>query len=446
MSQAAGIALDPAAEALLQESRARRIERLRGRERLVMWASSIAFVASLALLAVLAPAEALPSLATVVGLIATYAIASRVEFEIGTGSSVPTQVVLVPMLFLLPPATVPAAVAAGFLLGEAPRCFRKRFPPERLVAVALSAWHAVGAAAVFAVAGEPPTTAAALPILAAALGAQYALELLTTSVRERLADRAPLRELVRAYRWVFTVDTLLTPIGFLTASAATVWAPAFLFTIPLLVLLRVFAQERTARLDNTLELSHAYRGTALLLGDVVEADDGYTASHSRQVVDFVIAVADRLGLDARARQRAEFAALLHDIGKIRIPNSIIHKAGPLDDDEWTLMKTHTIEGERMLERVGGLLGQVGRIVRSCHERWDGAGYPDGLSGDLIPVEARIIYVCDAFSAMTTDRAYRAARSHTDAIAELRACSGTQFDPRVVDALIALVDGRTDAVG
>jgi HD-GYP domain-containing protein (c-di-GMP phosphodiesterase class II) len=97
----------------------------------------------------------------------------------------------------------------------------------------------------------------------------------------------------------------------------------------------------------------------------------------------------------------------------------------------------------MLERVGGLLGQVGRIVRSCHERWDGAGYPDGLSGHLIPVEARIIYVCDAFSAMTTERAYRAARSDVEAVAELSACSGTQFDPRVVDAFIAVIADRID---
>ena len=104
---------------------------------------------------------------------------------------------------------------------------------------------------------------------------------------------------------------------------------------------------------------------------------------------------------------------------------------------------HTIEGERMLERVGGLLGEVGRIVRSCHERWDGAGYPDGLRGDLIPVEARIVCVCDAFSAMTTDRAYRPARSHAEAIAELRACTGTQFDARVVDAFVAVVADRAD---
>jgi HD-GYP domain-containing protein (c-di-GMP phosphodiesterase class II) len=130
--------------------------------------------------------------------------------------------------------------------------------------------------------------------------------------------------------------------------------------------------------------------------------------------------------------------LLHDVGKVKIPAEIINKAGPLDDAEWELMKTHTIVGEELLERIGGLLGEVGHIVRSCHERWDGAGYPDGLAGEDIPLAARIVCACDAWSAMTTDRSYRKARSHAEAAAELRASAGTHFDPRVVDALIAVL--------
>jgi HD-GYP domain-containing protein (c-di-GMP phosphodiesterase class II) len=173
----------------------------------------------------------------------------------------------------------------------------------------------------------------------------------------------------------------------------------------------------------------------MLLGDVIEADDEYTGSHSRDVVDLVVGVADRLGLEPRERQQAEFAALLHDVGKVKIPADIINKAGPLDDAEWALMKTHTIVGEELLERIGGLLGEVGRIVRSCHERWDGKGYPDGLAGEEIPLVARIVCACDAWSAMTTDRSYRKARTDAEAAAELRVCAGTHFDPRVVDALI-----------
>jgi HD-GYP domain-containing protein (c-di-GMP phosphodiesterase class II) len=132
----------------------------------------------------------------------------------------------------------------------------------------------------------------------------------------------------------------------------------------------------------------------------------------------------------------EFGALLHDVGKIAVPKEILHKDGPLSEDEWTVMRQHTVEGQRMLETVGGVLGAVGRIVRSSHERWDGKGYPDGLAGEAIPVEARICAASDAFSAMTTDRPYRAAMSLEAAIAELERNAGTQFDPRVVEALVA----------
>jgi HD-GYP domain-containing protein (c-di-GMP phosphodiesterase class II) len=195
------------------------------------------------------------------------------------------------------------------------------------------------------------------------------------------------------------------------------------------------------RIDHALELSQAYRGTAFLLGDVVEADDAYTGSHSRHVVDLVLCVADDLELSASDRRDAEFVALLHDVGKIRIPGSIINKPGPLTAEERTLMETHTIEGERMLERVGGMLGHVGHIVRSCHEHWDGNGYPDQLAGEDIPRVARIVCACDAFSAMTTDRPYRGARTRDEALAELQRCSGTQFDPVVVDSLL-----RVNAAG
>jgi HD-GYP domain-containing protein (c-di-GMP phosphodiesterase class II) len=174
----------------------------------------------------------------------------------------------------------------------------------------------------------------------------------------------------------------------------------------------------------------------MLLGDVVEADDAYTGSHSRDVVTLVLDVADRMGLDANQRRDAEFAALLHDIGKINIPAEIINKPAKLTSDEWELMKTHTLEGERLLSQVGGILGNVGRIVRSCHEDWDGTGYPDGLAAEQIPLVARIVRACDAFSAMTTDRSYRKSQSVEDALAELHRCAGSDFDPAVVNALAA----------
>jgi HD-GYP domain-containing protein (c-di-GMP phosphodiesterase class II) len=236
------------------------------------------------------------------------------------------------------------------------------------------------------------------------------------------------------------VDVLLAPLGLLVGFAAYSRPLALLLVLPVLLLFATFAKERQRRIDNALELSTAYRGTAMLLGDVIEADDEYTGSHSRDVVDLVVAVADRLRLEPRDRQRAEFAALLHDVGKVKIPTEIINKAGPLDDAEWELMKTHTVLGEQMLDRIGGLLGEVGTIVRSCHERWDGRGYPDALAGETIPLVARIVCACDAWSAMTTDRSYRKARSNEEAAAELRASAGSHFDPRVVDELLAVLGG------
>jgi len=202
-----------------------------------------------------------------------------------------------------------------------------------------------------------------------------------------------------------------------------------------------FARERRSRLDNALELSHAYRGTALLLGDMVEADDAYTGAHSQDVLSLVVAVSDRLGLDDDARRDAELTALLHDVGKVKVPKEILNKPGALTPEERAIVEQHTVDGERMLDRVGGLLGHIGHLVRSCHERWDGAGYPDGLAGGAIPLVSRIVCACDAFSAMTADRPYRRALSLEAAVAELRRCAGTQFDPAVVDALVSAVGTR-----
>jgi HD-GYP domain-containing protein (c-di-GMP phosphodiesterase class II) len=145
-----------------------------------------------------------------------------------------------------------------------------------------------------------------------------------------------------------------------------------------------------------------------------------------------------MGLSPKERRNVEFGALLHDVGKIAVPKEIINKPGPLTDDEWMVIKTHTIEGQRMLDRVGGLLSEVGRVVRSSHEKWDGTGYPDGLVGDGIPVGSAIVSCCDAFNAMTTDRSYRDAMPLEVAIEELEANSGTQFSPEVVDAVLRVL--------
>jgi HD-GYP domain-containing protein (c-di-GMP phosphodiesterase class II) len=239
--------------------------------------------------------------------------------------------------------------------------------------------------------------------------------------------------------WVYAIDAGLAPVGLAVAFASESSPYGALLALPLVGLLSVFARERRVRIDHELELRDAYRGTAFLLGDVVEADDAYTGTHSRAVVDLTLRVVDELGLSSRERRDAEFAALLHDVGKVRVPNSIITKPGPLTPEERAIIERHTIEGERLLLRVGGLLGEIGHIVRSCHERYDGKGYPDGLDGERIPLLARIVSCCDAFNAMTSDRSYRKALPEHEAVAELRRGRGAQFDPRVVDALIGTLE-------
>jgi diguanylate cyclase (GGDEF)-like protein len=167
--------------------------------------------------------------------------------------------------------------------------------------------------------------------------------------------------------------------------------------------------------------------------------DRYTGDHSEAVVRLTVRVAEALALNPDEVARVETAALLHDVGKVGIPDSILHKDGPLDDNEWVLMKEHPVIGERILRAIPGL-GGVARIVRHEHERWDGGGYPDGISGDSIPIGSRIILTCDAYHAMTSDRPYRKAMSHEDALRELRKNAGTQFDPQVVEALMGCLYG------
>jgi hypothetical protein len=367
-----------------------------------------------------------------------YAAISRVRFEVSDFWVVPTQLVLVPMLFMLPPRSVPLLVVAGLLLGKVPDFARGALRPSKAHFSLVDGWHSVGPVLVlsFAAGGSPSWTH--VPLYLAALTAQFGADFIPSAIWSRTYG-VSLIEHARSVPTAFFVDASLAPVGLVVAIAAggRVWA--VLVVLPLVALLQVFARERQVRIDHALELGHAYRGTAMLLGDVIEADDEYTGAHSRDVVELVLGVADRLGLNSRQRQRAEFAALLHDVGKVKIPTEIINKPGPLDKTERALMNTHTIVGQTMLERIGGLLGDVGGIVRSCHEHWDGAGYPDGLAGEAIPFEARIVCACDAWSAMTTDRSYRKALPAEVALAELHACAGTQFDPRVVEALVAVLD-------
>jgi putative nucleotidyltransferase with HDIG domain len=430
---------DPYVEELLGTASGRAAAPLPGRELRAELACGALLLAAVGALAVFAPSERTLQPLVALGLIAVFAVAQQVQFEVGIGYTVPTQLVLMPMLILAPPALVPLLVAAGMLIGRLPSYLRGEVHPSRVAFVLPDAFYAVGPALVMAVLAPAHVGLEDWPVLAVALGAQAVCDAGFTGLRIWLALGTPPQMQLRLFAWVLTVDAALAPVGILAGVAGQRQPLAIALVLPIMGLLAFFARERRAHIDKALALSHAYRGTALLMSDLLEADDAYTGGeHSHGVVALALAVGDTLALGARDRRNLEFAALLHDIGKIRVPDEIINKPGKLTDEEFEVIKRHPVDGQEMLERVGGVLAEVGIIVRHHHERWDGGGYPDRIAGDAIPLAARIICACDAYSAMTTNRPYRAALPVAEAVAELERCSSDQFDPAVVAALVRTV--------
>lgn len=185
-------------------------------------------------------------------------------------------------------------------------------------------------------------------------------------------------------------------------------------------------------------LEDSYLETILALTRTLEARDPYTAGHSNKMVDLVEKTGKRLGCSSTRIQSMRWAALLHDIGKIGVPDEILRRAGPLSDEEWVIMKKHPQIGEEIIKPINSL-AHVGPFILSHHEHFDGGGYPYGLKGEEIPLEARIISVVDAYCAMTDGRVYRAPRTHSEAVAELKRCSGKHFDPLVVEVFLNVAE-------
>ncbi len=423
---------------LTEATRSRLATPLHGRELAAHAIVGIPFVLVAGLLAATAVDRDVATLDVVLFVLAV-AIMGHLEFETGAGYLEPTQLIFVPMLFVLPPAVVPLVFVAGLALADLPDVIAGRLHPQRLVTVASGAWFALGPAVIFLLTDVQHDPAfAEWPKYVLALATQFGGELCITTLLEFLARGVAPKLQFGVLREIWLVDALLSPIGLLAALASTVEDRAYLLVMPLGALLAVFARERRERIGTAIELSSAYRGTALLLGDVLSEDDEYTGSHSKGVVTFALEIADELGMRDDERRLVEFGALLHDIGKMSTPKEILHKPGPLDEDEWETMRRHTIDGQRMLDQVGGTLHDVGEVVRSSHEHFDGGGYPDGLRADAIPLAARVVSVADAYSAMTTRRTYREPMAPTVAMRELRQHAGSQFDPAVVEAALVVL--------
>jgi putative nucleotidyltransferase with HDIG domain len=423
---------------VLADSRLRAASRKPSSELLVELLIALGLVAAVGGLFWLGSPQGLEPVAAVLSL-AVMAVATRVEFEMPFGYTAASQLAFVPMLFVMPSALVPIAAALALTLPFLPGVFTHKLPVATLLRTSANAWFSVGPALVFAVAGVRPGHAGPV-LLLLALAAQFSVDFLAGWTYVGIVRGATLRSQISEC-WVYLIDAALSAVGLIVAEEMSVTPYAVLAMLPLLGLLHVFANERRERLGKLLELNDTYRGTALLLGDVITADDTYTGEHSEGVVELALNVADALGLDPDRRRNLEFGAMLHDVGKIAMPKEIINKPGPLTAQEWEIVKTHPEVGERMLNRVGGFMVEVGKIVRHHHERWDGGGYPDGLAAEAIPLEARIIVCCDSWSAMRTDRSYRDAMSYAAALKEMITGCGSQFDPHILEAMLPLLAAK-----
>ena len=226
--------------------------------------------------------------------------------------------------------------------------------------------------------------------------------------------------------------------GFYARTVAVLLVSMLVCTfVPSMVRTALRRENRVAE-ERRQELEQSYLATVAALAAALDAKDRHTEAHSRETAALAKAVGRRLGLAEESLRFLEFGALLHDIGKIGVPGYILNKPGPLDDEEVAVMQEHPVIGERIVASVP-FLARIRPIVRAEHERWDGGGYPDRLSGERIPIEARIIHACDAFQAMASDRPYRRARPREWIIGEIRAQAGRQFDPRVAQALLEIVE-------
>lgn len=286
--------------------------------------------------------------------------------------------------------------------------------------------------------GQMLDWASVLPILAAA--AVYSVVNIATVVGVlSLAQGVSFwRIWFTDFKWMVPHYLALTPLGVVIAivQASIGLAGVLLLFVPLVLArysLQLYAQMRKA-----------YLATIQAMVAAIEARDPYTAGHSKRVAEYTVATARLLRLPEEQTERLEYSAWLHDVGKLAIPDHILQKRGPLTTAEWNYMKRHPETGANILRQIK-LLGSDVDVILHHHERWDGGGYPDLLRGGEIPLGARLIAIADAFEAMTSARPYRAQLTKEQALAELRRCAGTQFDPKLVEIFELAVASMSEEV-
>jgi diguanylate cyclase (GGDEF)-like protein len=337
--------VDRELEQLVDDSRARRARRLEPRDRFVSVAMGTSMLATALAMAVAIPSDRSPSALEAILLVCTLTLFSRVQFEVGAGVALPTQLVLVPMLFLLPAAAVPLAAAAGYLLGGLVDCARGALHPERLFVILGSTWHVVGPALVFVAAGEPSPSFGDWPLYALALVAQFAFDLTSSLVRDSLALGVPARLILPCLIWAYAVDTMLFPAG-LMAALATEEAPyAFILLLPIAGLLALFARERRVRLDRVLELARAYR-----MANEEARRDALTGLGNRLAWEEATAFGER----RRLADPAPVSIILVDVDGLKATNDAHgHETGDVLLRELALLLQASIREGDVVCRVGG---------------------------------------------------------------------------------------------
>ncbi len=335
---------------------------------------------------------------------------------------------------------MPFVVAGALLLARLPDYRSGEVHADRALLRTGDAWYSIWPVLVLLAFGATSPDWSDWPIYLLALVAQFVIDGAMTTFRVSYGLGIKPRTVIAELAQIDLIDALLSPVGLLVAFGAAAEPWASILVLPLLGVFQIFAKEREARIESAIALSGAYRGTAILLSEVLSSTDEYTGHHSRSVV--VLAHQVRLGTGASTRLNCETSSSgrcsttsERSLCPTRSSTSLVGSRMR----RWRSCAPTRSKARACSTESAGVLEQAGVVVRTHHERWDGTGYPDGLAGEEIPIGARVISACDAFNAMTTDRPYRKAMPVETAIAELRNESGKQFDPKVVEKLIALVE-------
>lgn len=407
------------------------------------------FVAYSSFVCAAALAVAIPTLAVapplqpwlVVLLVVSAVLAELLAFELpnGTSTSLGFSLTVAATVLMGPAAAGLVAAASGISLSD----FRERRPLAipafnfgQLILVSISAaWVYVlcGGPVLYAGFTPHPVTVAEMPRFLFAAFASITVATLGNHglvvMGIHLYTKTPLVEIWNASsRWVIPRQFTLASIGLVIAQVLAVTPLALpLFALPLIIAQQTYRWYMGYR--------EAYADTIKALVGLIEAKDPYTRGHSERVAGYAVELGRRLGLGARVVERLEYAALLHDFGKVGVPASLLTKPGPLTAEEFDIVRTHPKSGADLVAEIP-YLKDLSETIASHHERYDGAGYGEGLSGDSIPLAARLLAVADAYDAMTSDRPYRPGLNEDAALEEIRLGAGNQFDPKVAEAFVS----------